>query len=183
MFSDVVFEQIIKKKFEGKDILKCLLYVLACTVGPTAIIYLLYWFLGEGVFAAFSFFILLYIAGIAIAIGLVRNTSIEYEYIFVNGELTIDKIIAKAKRKRMLTVDVKTIEKMGTYKPGMFADSKDATVVVYSDTYAGEGDLYMDFRHPTIGRTVVVVKTSERFEKALKTYVKRSIYNEAFPNG
>ncbi len=182
MFSDVVFEQIVKKKFEGKDILKCLLYVLICTVAPTVLIYLLYWFLGEGVLAAFAFFILLYIAGIVIAVGLIRNTAIEYEYIFVNGELTIDKIIAKAKRKRMLTVDVKTTEKMGIYKPNMFADSKDATVLVYSETYAGDGDLYIDFRHPTIGRTVVVLKSSERLEKALKTYVKRSVYIDAFRN-
>ena len=46
MFSDVVFEQIIKKKFEGKDILKCVLYAFLCLVAPTVIIYLLVWFFG-----------------------------------------------------------------------------------------------------------------------------------------
>lgn len=35
---------------------------------------------------------------------------IEYEYLYVNGELTIDKIMGKSKRKSCLTIDMGKIE-------------------------------------------------------------------------
>lgn len=38
------------------------------------------------------------------------NWDLEYEYVFVNGELDIDKIMGKAKRKRCLTIDMENIE-------------------------------------------------------------------------
>ena len=38
--------------------------------------------------------------------------NIEYEYAFTNGELDIDKIMSKSKRKRILTVSVKDFEVM-----------------------------------------------------------------------
>ena len=37
-------------------------------------------------------------------------TSIEYEYVFVNGELTIDTVYGKSKRKRAGTFDIKKSE-------------------------------------------------------------------------
>ncbi len=183
MISDVILEQIIKKKYEGKDYLKAILYVILGLLVPTLIIYILLYLFGvEVVLVIGSYLSLLYIGGIAIAIYLIRNSFIEYEYLFVNGELTVDKIIAKSKRKRMINLDVKLVEDMGIYDPAKFAKRSDATTLVYSDTYSGEGDLYMDFRHPIIGRTILVIKSSERLGKALKPYVKRSIHKEVFPN-
>lgn len=35
---------------------------------------------------------------------LITNMSVEYEYIVTNGEMDIDKIIAKRRRKRLITV-------------------------------------------------------------------------------
>lgn len=41
---------------------------------------------------------------------LVNSRNLEYEYIVTNGELDIDKIIAKNGRKRIITVDFREIE-------------------------------------------------------------------------
>lgn len=185
MISDVVYEQIIKKKYEGRDYAKCLLYIFLCIVIPSVVLLAVAYFVTGGIYIILSmlgYIVLLYIAAIIIAIGLVRNTSFEYEYAFVNGEMTVDKIIAKAKRKRMIAFDVKLVDDMGVYDPQKFAGNKDITTLVYSDTYAGEGDIYMDFRHPSIGRTVLVIKSDERLEKALKPYVKRHVFKAAFPD-
>ena len=47
----------------------------------------------------------------AVALGIaayfiIPGTDLEYEYLFVNGELDIDKIMAKSKRKKAKTVDL-----------------------------------------------------------------------------
>ena len=39
-----------------------------------------------------------------------RNLNVEYEYVFVNGDLDIDKIMNKARRKRMFSVDADQME-------------------------------------------------------------------------
>lgn len=179
MISDVVYEQIVKKKYESKDYLKCALYIFLCVAVSTLLSYIIVYFTG---IMMMGFIVLIYIAAIFLAVGLIRNTSYEYEYIFVNGELTIDKILAKTSRKRMLSFDVKLVEDMGIYEPQKFAGNRDVTTLVYSDTYAGEGDLYMDFRHPSIGRTVLVIKSDDRLAKALKPYVKRHIHKAVFPD-
>lgn len=42
--------------------------------------------------------------------------SVEYEYIVTNGEMDIDKIIAKRRRKRLITVNARTFERFGPFK-------------------------------------------------------------------
>lgn len=184
MFTDVVFEQIVKKKFETKDYLKALLYIILCMIAPALFVFVLSLIFSPGVVLVnlLPFVVLVYIAAFIMMVGLIRNLSIEYEYTFVNGDLTIDKIIAKKKRKRMVAFDVKLVEDMGIYESGKFAGEKDVTKLIYTDTYSGEGDLYLDFRHVSIGRTIVVIKSSERIGKALKPFVKRSLHKEVFPD-
>lgn len=47
---------------------------------------------------------------------MIPNLDLEYEYIFVNGELDIDRIASKSKRKRMKTFDLKKMEIMAPLK-------------------------------------------------------------------
>ncbi len=183
MISDVVFEQIIKKKFESKDCIKTFGYIFLCLILPMFLVFIIAGIVGiEYIIAYGAILMLVFVGLIALAIKLIRNNSYEYEYLFVNGELTVDKIIAKSKRSRMINFDVKLTEEMGIYEPSMFAGDRETTVLVYSDTYSGDGDLYMVFRHPTIGKTALVIKSSDRLGKALKPYVKRSIHKEVFPD-
>jgi hypothetical protein len=49
-----------------------------------------------------------------------RYTVVEYEYSFVNGELDVDKILGKRRRKHILSVNCKTAK--------AFASEKEATV-------------------------------------------------------
>lgn len=62
------------------------------------------------------------IIGVAIGFGiyfLVRRWDLEFEYIYQNGELVIDKIMSKASRKRVCTLDLQSMEMMfkGTDHP------------------------------------------------------------------
>lgn len=44
---------------------------------------------------------------------LFQTFDVEFEYTYVNGELDFDKIVAKSRRKRMLSVDVHKLEMIG----------------------------------------------------------------------
>ena len=48
-----------------------------------------------------------------------QSMQVEYEYTFTNGELDIDKIIAKSRRKAMLSVDVSKFTAFGKYNGGL----------------------------------------------------------------
>ena len=44
---------------------------------------------------------------------LIRFRSLEFEYSFTNGDLTVDKIIDRSRRKRVVSFDVKNTSEMG----------------------------------------------------------------------
>lgn len=46
---------------------------------------------------------------IVIDVMLVKNSSVEYEYLYLNGDLDIDKVIAKQKRKRSYTFNMNDV--------------------------------------------------------------------------
>ena len=54
--------------------------------------------------------IILPVVMIVIDVLMFRNLNVEYEYVFVNGDLDIDKIMNKARRKRMFSVDADQME-------------------------------------------------------------------------
>ena len=94
---DFYTEQLIKKKTDGKDIaIKILLIVL--TVISFFIAFLL------------PLLILVPILFIVADVFLFRRMDVEYEYIYINGDLDIDKVMHKERRKHMLSVNVKDVE-------------------------------------------------------------------------
>ena len=114
---DFYTEQLIKKKTDGKDIaIKILLIVL--TVISFFIAFLL------------PLLILVPILFIVADVFLFRRMDVEYEYIYINGDLDIDKVMHKERRKHMLSVNVKDVEMLApegafqlqSYKAGKIYD-------------------------------------------------------------
>ena len=50
--------------------------------------------------------------------------NLEFEYAATNGDLTVDKIIHRRKRKRVINLDSKDIETMGKYKAADHAQKR-----------------------------------------------------------
>lgn len=59
--------------------------------------------------------ILMFAMGIYLSYYIIKNSGIEYEYTFVLGEMRIDRIKGRSKRKRVTVFDVKSIDKFGKY--------------------------------------------------------------------
>lgn len=66
-----------------------------------------------GFFALAGGGLLFLIAAVALGVGtyfIWLNTDVEYEYLYLDKELTIDKIMAKTKRKKVATFDMERLE-------------------------------------------------------------------------
>lgn len=73
-------------------------------------------------FSVWDIVIFLVFALIVVGLFYIRvNIRVEYEYSFTNGELDVDKVINNTKRKRLLTVDMRKIERMAPVEDESYA--------------------------------------------------------------
>lgn len=94
-------------------------------------------------------------------------TNVEYEYILTNDEIDFDKIIAKRKRKRLVTAKISTFENFGTLKEAP-AISDDYTTVK-ADDCSGENEYFCDFKHASFGNVRVIFTPDEEMVKVIET--------------
>lgn len=102
--SDVFKEQLIKKEKNSKDNL----IKIGVVAGAIVLFLVLSAFSGNQVVNALFPFIFLGLLAGAYALFTIMN--VEYEYIYTNGELDIDKITNKSRRKRIFSSDIRAIE-------------------------------------------------------------------------
>ena len=164
-------EQLVKKNETSSDKTKRLLM----TVGGTVL---------TAVLALFGFFTIgnpvLSLLGFLLAVGagygtffIVQSSHIEYEYAFTNGELDIDKIIAKRKRKPLLSVEVRKFTDFGKYSDDP-EETAEMTVVISSDNIASH-EYYADFQHDDYGLTRLVFSPNEKMLENIKRFLSGSL--------
>lgn len=116
-------------------------------------------------FTPFSSFVLLIDAGVVYgAYILITHFNVEYEYILTNGDIDIDKIIAKRKRKRVLSFSTKEFEIVAPYKQG-----ENYTNVLDLGTRNYENAYYAVFSKDGQKKTLVFNPPQKMIE-AMKTY-------------
>ena len=104
---DFYTEQLVKRqKASSTTLIKAILIIL--TVLSVVLIFMI------------PFGIIGPVIMIALDVFLFRSMDVEYEYLFVNGDLDIDKIMHKARRKRVCSVNINDVEILAP------ADSGDA---------------------------------------------------------
>lgn len=97
--NDIYIEQLIKRKTPMKENMIKILLILV-----TVLVF----------FFSLMNPLLMLVAIILIVVDvfLFRNMDIEYEYLYINGTLDIDKIMAKSRRKSIFEMDVNDLEIM-----------------------------------------------------------------------
>ena len=171
---DVFVEQIVKKEVSGKD------WALRIIIG-----------IGMGVLGAVSLFVLLFVfplLGMLLLFAtiwggyfLITGTDCEYEYIVTNGEIDIDKIIAKRKRVRLITAKASSFEAFGEYKN---APDIDGGVTTVSAVGTDGGEVYYaDFKHPSAGNVRLIFSPSEKVIEAITPFFSRQLKISLRKNG
>ncbi len=162
---DTFFEQIVSMKRTGAQI--------ACVVGIVlAAIMLLY-----------GAFILVMIGlapiGFLLACGicwasykLIMRSSIEYEYIFTNGDLDVDKIIAKSSRKRMVSISCSKVERYGKYNPAARVSDSVKKVYIFCNP-SDENAKFLIAPNKKEGMVMMVFSPDERVRGAIEKAIPR----------
>mgnify|MGYP005905847243 FL=1 len=105
-------------------------------------------------------------------------TSIEYEYLYLDKEITIDKIMAKTRRKRVLTIDVNKIEILAPEKSYQLDSYRNRQVKVI-DYSAGhdlpDQKLYVMFYE---GSQKYLLNLTEDFAKTIKGIIPRKVFTD-----
>lgn len=118
--------------------------------------------------------LLFFIGAGAIYLAYKANTSFntEYEYIFTNGTVDVDKIVNKSSRKRVVSFDCKNIEEVVK-----FNDKKpEINRFLCTDDY--ENAYVFKVSAESLGKCEVVMSPNEDIKGCFKPYISRSVKNE-----
>lgn len=102
---------------------------------------------------------------------LLSGMNIEYEYCITNGDIDIDRIVARRKRERVVSVSLKKLESAGRYEPEKWRGRQVDRMVFAAPSEKEEGLYCFSYRSKKRGYTLVVFQPNERvldaFVKAL----------------
>ena len=106
------------------------------------------------------------------------NADLEYEYLYVDKELSVDKIMAKKGRKRVATYDMGKMEilaPMNSYHLDNYKNRSDKTVD-YSSGVVKQPDTRYVFYYD--GRQRVVIEPNEELIKAIQMIAPRKVFKD-----
>ena len=173
---DVFVEQIVKKRNTTKDIAVIVGIILAALI--LCFVFAIILPALVPILGTLSLFL---VAGTIFgAYWLISSMNLEFEYAATNGDLTVDKIIHRRKRKRVINLDSKDIETMGKYKAADHAQKRyDKRINAARDENA-EDCWYLTMRHNQFGNILLTFSPDERTLSALKPFIKRQLAVEVF---
>lgn len=116
-------------------------------------------------------------AAVWLAFRLSKKLVVEYEYAFTNGELDVDKIIGKSKRKRLCSVQIGTITSFGIWNDDMEVEA-DSTMVIASDNSGTLDEYFMDFKYKDYGDTTLFFSPNAKMLELIVPYLPREIKRE-----
>lgn len=132
------------------------------------------------VLAAFLFppaFIIAIVAGVG-AYFVNLFTDLEYEYLYLDKELVVDKVMAKSRRKRVATYTLERMEILAPVKSYRLDNYKNRNVKV-KDYSIGE-ELQPDRRYAMFyeGGEKILLSPSEDLIKVMKNAAPRKVYSD-----
>lgn len=105
-------------------------------------------------------------------------TDLEYEYLYLDKELVVDKVMAKSRRKRVASYTIDRIEIMAPVKSYHLDNYRNRTVTT-KDYSVGE-ELQPDKRYAMYyeGGMKILLNPSEEMIKAMKNAAPRKIFSD-----
>ena len=106
------------------------------------------------------------------------NADLEYEYLYVDKELTVDKVLAKTRRKRVAVFDIGKMEILAPVKSWHLDNYKNRQdkVVDYSSGEEKQPDVRYVFYYD--GQKKVIFEPNEEMIKAITTVAPRKVFKD-----
>ncbi|HEX3037754.1 MAG TPA: DUF6106 family protein [Oscillospiraceae bacterium] len=168
---DVFVEQIVKKKYDTKD------YLIMAGIILGAFVLLFACFFVR-ILAGIGFFL-----AVGVLVGayyLIVSRNLEFEYSVTNGDVTIDKIINRSKRKRVISFDAHGVEEMGKYDEAKHQGKSYEKRLFTGDSAENTESWYMTFHSNKTGYTLLVFTPNEKVLTAIKPFLPHQVMHDAF---
>jgi len=157
---DTFVEQIVTKRRDGRDMGIIGLILFGMFLIITACVY---FFIYLGMFS------LIIIAGAGYgAWFLLSSRNVEFEYSVTNGDIDIDTIIARRKRKRLVSVSGSKLESFEPYDETAYASRKFDRTVMAAQSPKDKGLWAFTYRSKKNGHTLVIFQPEKRVVNAFK---------------
>lgn len=161
---DIYLEELVKRRSEPKYAFVkglCVFLIAAVTVLAyfiSSLFLFVAFFLGLGSYYLFQTF------------------DVEYEYTYVNGQLDIDKIYGKARRKQMVSLQMEQLEMLGVQNAHEMDSLRNMKCTVY-DATANEPDhvVYEMYVHTEKGLVKVLFEPKEELLDAIRQLSPRKV--------
>ena len=102
--------------------------------------------------------------------------NVEYEYIFTNGDLDVDKILSKRSRKRVGSIKCRDIVRMGKYEPEAHRNEVYNQKIVSCNV---DGEAWYAVAEGETASVLLIFKPGDRLLSAMKPYVSRMVMDRA----
>lgn len=109
---------------------------------------------------------------------LLTGMNSEYEYCITNGDIDIDRIIARRKRERVVSVSLHKVETAGRYDPAKWQGRSVDRRVVAAPSEKEEGLYCFSYRSKKRGHTLVIFQPDDRVKEAVRAGLPRLLQNE-----
>ncbi len=104
---------------------------------------------------------------------LIKSFDVEYEYICTNGDLDIDKITAKSRRKRLISVDLKNTIDFGQINGENL--KKEYSIVDSTSGDSEDESYFIVYKDTKYGMCNILITPNEDMLETIKTYLPRTI--------
>jgi len=168
MGQDVYIERIIRKKPDARSYIN----KGAIVVGGAALSFIAL-LLSVNEFLGFIF-PLVFASSCVGGYYLFRRQNIEFEYSVTNGELDVDRIIARSSRRHVLTVDCRSFDMLAPMTEEHVEKAKNATIGLTVDASSGpsSGDRWFCLFNGADGmRTLLIFEPDERMLNAFRVFI------------
>lgn len=125
-------------------------------------------------------FLLLAIVGVGYLVFMgIQSTNVEYEYSVTNGDLDIDKIIARRKRKRVISVHARTFEYFAplTMEHQSMYNSDGITKKIDAFSSLQSDKVYFAIYHKNNDKIRITFEPTEKMLADFSRFTPRSVFN------
>lgn len=175
---DSYIEQLVVHKKNIKDFMIGVVMVLS--IFAILAIGVILGFIVNGYFMMLSIFLAVF--DIYFCWYVITGRNVEYEYTVTNNNLQIDKVMAKRRRKDLLSIDIKKIEGFDKITENRLSERK-CEKVLYCGTYDDDPNQYRFIvLTKKFGRVMVVFAPNEKVLNSIKQYLKPEVKVEFIKN-
>lgn len=168
---DTFIEKLVARKKTAIDFILIALVLLTILVS-------LFFFFMTNVRIGMGIDFLLIVGLIYFGYWLITSRNVEYEYIVTNGDLDIDMIVAKRKRKRIFSANCKEFEIVAPVKSSSFSQQVQSIKNrIDACSSADSPDAYFIVLNHNNNRTLVIFEPDERILKNFRVYIPRKVLN------